>query len=68
MANGTVEKILREGLGLKDDILEPRWCANCHIMVFDELPRVRCPGCGSEKFVGVDVTVVEGKVVFRKRS
>lgn len=68
MANDTVEKLLKEGLRLKDDILVPRWCIDCHVLVLDELPRVRCPQCRGEQLVGVDVRVVDGKVIFRRRS
>jgi hypothetical protein len=72
MANETVEKLLKEGLHLRDDILAPMWCPGCGRLILNEANSVRrvfCRHCkAGEELVDVDVQVADGKVIFRRRS
>ncbi len=66
MANETVERHLKEELHLRDDILAPRWCPHCRVMVMDPVEAFRyCPHC-KDVMVDVEATVKDGKVVFRR--
>lgn len=70
MGNEKVEKLLKDGLHLKDDILKPQWCPRCRALTLDgaRVVGVFCRHCEGEVLVAVEAQVVDGKVVFRKRE
>lgn len=73
MGKEMVEKLLKEELGLKDDIMVGSWCPNCHVMILDPVNHIgtqHCRHCKEgEALVRVYAHVdEEGDVIFRREK